>query len=245
MILATVHPATRKRKSTWGGKPARVKAATSLAAAHIGELEPGLHLTGISAGQYSLWNCLEAVLALTGPANLALSVWRMGILEAELLRDLKAAGTVRDLRLLIDRAYPRFKPHYARQIQGWFGAEAIRLTKTHLKVAVITNDRWQVVIRGSFNLNLTLGIENWDLDEGPELCAFFHETFDRLWRVAEPGFFVGSGEANRTMKRGWIDEVSETDRALLSDIFGEPLAAVEPQAGPHDNLSWLFEGGAE
>jgi hypothetical protein len=171
-----------------------VRTARKTARQAFGLLTPGVHITGVNAGQFGIGDTLEAILAQTGPASVLLSTWRMHPVAVEKLRELTRLGDIRSLRLLTDESFPGVAPDAARLVLNWLGAEAVRTTKTHMKVVVVTNERWAVTVRGTFNLVGGIGMELFDLDESANVAAFFANLFDRIWQQGAPGYQFGAAQ---------------------------------------------------
>ena len=150
-----------------------VNAPTEAAAECLGDLTRGVAMTGLTMGQFSLLDLVAAVLAQTGPADVMISTWTTGIRDIERAAWLLNSGSIRSFRLLTDRSFPQRQPEYCAALVARFGLETIRATRTHAKFAVVKNDSWSVVIRSSMNLNTNPRFEQFDLDDSPEMAAFF------------------------------------------------------------------------
>jgi hypothetical protein len=153
----------------------------------IGKLEPGCRVIGLTKGQFSLLDLLQAVLAQTGPADVIVSTWTTGIRDAENARMLLQRGTIRSFRLLTDRSFATRQPTYCKAITDVFGRDAIACTNTHAKFALIQNDRWNIAIRSSMNLNRNPRFEQFDLDDDAAICSFFRTHVDELAASTAPG----------------------------------------------------------
>jgi len=146
----------------------------------------GLHLDGretygLTRGQFSFVDMIEAILARTGPAALELSTWTAAGTNITTAMTLIAAGRITRARWLVDHTFVRRCPQLAARIREAFGEEAIRVTKTHAKVAIIHNETWKVVCRTSMNLNENPRLEDFTLAHDPELAGFLIGAMDDLW----------------------------------------------------------------
>lgn len=135
---------------------------------------------------------IRAVLWQTGPADLILSTWTMGIRDLENARWLIDNHEIRSFRLLTDRSFVTRQPRYCRRLVELFGESCIRSSHTHAKFAVIRNDAWNICIRGSMNLNRNKRWENFDLDDDAGLCDFFEGLVAELERLTPPGPDIGN-----------------------------------------------------
>ena len=112
-------------------------------------------------------------------------------------------------------------------MQRLFGDDAIRCTNTHAKIALITNDVWNVAIRSSMNLNKNPRFENFDIDDNEEIAGLFHRHFDEMQEQQRPGFVSARSE---------IDAVFRKVRAGLN-AFDDDEAP--PEVVPADLRSWV------
>lgn len=150
-----------------------IVSASDSAARCLTEFAPGIALTGLTMGQFSLLDLVAAVLEKTGAADVMISTWTTGIRDIERAAWLLDTGSIRSFRLLTDRSFPQRQPEYCKALVARFGMESIRSTRTHAKFAVIRNDGWNIVVRSSMNLNINPRFEQFDLDDNAELAAFF------------------------------------------------------------------------
>lgn len=192
--LFTSHSPARRRMPTKNeAVRAEARSATfriacvESAAQCIGILKPGCRLIGLTKGQFSMLDLIRAVLAQTGPADLILSTWTVGIRDTENAKWLLDTGELRSFRLLTDRSFVTRQPRYCRRLVELFGQECIRASNTHAKFALVRNEQWSICIRGSMNLNRNKRWENFDLDESAELCDFFESLVVELESLSPPG----------------------------------------------------------
>jgi hypothetical protein len=152
------------------------------AAAVVGQLErDGTELVGLTRGQFSLTDLLEAVLQRTGPAQLGISTWTAASASVESMLRLLQTGQVTGCRWLVDTTFVRRVPALVAEIRKQFGDDAIRVTRTHAKFVTVVNDDWQVAIRSSMNLNQNPRMESFELGHDPELCNWLVGVLDQVW----------------------------------------------------------------
>jgi hypothetical protein len=152
------------------------------AAEAIAQLErDGCELVGLTRGQFSLTDILTAVLAKTGPAALSISTWTAASASVQSMLELLQTGQITRCRWLVDTTFVRRVPALVAQIRKEFGADAIRVTRTHAKFCTITNDDWQVALRSSMNLNQNPRLESFQVGHDPELCNFLSGVMDEIW----------------------------------------------------------------
>jgi len=143
----------------------------------IGTLEPGARIVGLTKGQFSLLDLIRAVVRQTGPADVALSTWTMGIRDAENVSWMLESGQLRRFVMLTDRSFVKMKPDRVRRIEEVFGKGSVRVSRTHAKVALVRCGDWRVSIRSSMNLNRNRRWEQFDLDDNAEIFGFFDRWF--------------------------------------------------------------------
>lgn len=194
-----------------------VEAATET----IGRLCQGDRIVALTKGQFSMLDLIKAVMAQTGPADLVLSTWTLGIRDIENAAWLLTKGDIRSLRLLTDRSFVTRQPKYCRRMVEVFGSQAIRATRTHAKFAIIKNTDWNVCIRASMNLNRNQRWENFDLDVSPEICRFFEALVAELETLTPPGPRPGEDVVQDVFSRAleaatcgdrWTAEATEEER---------------------------------
>lgn len=103
------------------------------------------------------------------------------------LKSLMASGTVRDVRLILDRSFKTRQAGYSLYIQDVFKEENIRTTNTHAKFVLIKNDTYNVCIRSSMNLNENKRCENYDIDDDLDIYNLFNTFADDLFAKMPKG----------------------------------------------------------
>jgi hypothetical protein len=152
------------------------------AAAVVAQLErDGSELVGLTRGQFSLTELVEAVLAKTGPAELSVSTWTAASASVEAMLRLLQTGQITGCRWLVDVTFTRRVPALAAEIRRQFGNDAIRVTRTHAKFVTVVNQEWQVAIRSSMNLNQNPRMESYEMGHDPELCNWLVGVLDDVW----------------------------------------------------------------
>lgn len=141
----------------------------------------GRETFGLTKGQFSLIDLIEAVLAQTGPAALEVSTWTAANTDVSTALAMVASGRVTRARWLVDLTFVRRCPQLAARIRETFGDDALRVSRNHAKFAVLHNATWQVVIRTSMNLNHNPRLEDFTLAHDPELATFLLSAMDDLW----------------------------------------------------------------
>lgn len=153
------------------------------AADAVRELERGgCELFGLTRGQFSLTDLIEAILVKTGPTAMLISTWTAANNDVSRMLALLESGKVSTCRWLVDQTFVRRAPELAARIRTSFGADAIRVTRNHAKFALIENDGWLVALRSSMNLNQNQRLESFQVGHDPEVCHFLRAVADDIWR---------------------------------------------------------------
>jgi hypothetical protein len=155
----------------------------------------GREIFGLTKGQFSLIDMIEAVLQRTGPARLSISTWTAAGTDVSTTLDLIASGRVTAARWLVDLTFTRRCPQLAARIRQAFGPEAIRVSKNHAKFTLIENGTWRVVIRTSMNLNHNPRLEDFTVAHDPDLADFLAAALDDLWKTQRRSLADGDHNA--------------------------------------------------
>ncbi len=178
----------RPRALRYASKKTRtVVHRTGTAARVIGPLEPGVRITGLTAGQFSSTDALEHMVAELGPADVRVSTWTTGVYDVERTRALQVEGRMKDIRFLLDRGTFEKSPKYAGPLIEKLGVQSFRCLSVHAKVNIVIGERGAAVMRSSMNLNKNLRTEQFDIDVDDEVAEFYRGWFDALWEQAERG----------------------------------------------------------
>jgi hypothetical protein len=178
-------PKTIKRPAKRNVRMARYASAREA----IGTIEKGWDVYVLSFGQFSLLDAIGAILDQTGPADVSVATWTASAPHVEeLAYTLNAMPGVHSFRLIVDRSLKeRNSETYDRMI-AVFGLDAIRTVyKTHAKFALIRNERFDVVVRTSMNLNHNARLEDLEVSEDRAFAEFFQRLIDGIFRENPPG----------------------------------------------------------
>lgn len=135
----------------------------------------------LTFGQFSLIDAIEAVLEITGPADVALATWTAANFDLTQIQHQLQTASIRTLRLLLDRSFVSRKPQFVAEVRRRFGNDSVRTTSTHAKFCVITNPDWRVVMRGSMNLNHNPRLEYLQVVDSPALAEFYLAVVDGIF----------------------------------------------------------------
>lgn len=144
-------------------------------------------IAGLTFGQFSLIDLIQAALEITGPADVTISTWSAGFYDIDAAERFRADGRLRSIRFVMDAASMKKGQASVHDIADLFGPDAIRTTRTHAKFALITNDEWQVVITSSMNLNLNPRCEQFEVTDDASRAAMFGAFVDALFEELPAG----------------------------------------------------------
>jgi hypothetical protein len=160
----------------------------------------GREIFGLTKGQFSLIDLLDALLTTTGPAELTVSTWTAANTDVSTALEMIASGRITRARWLVDLTFVRRCPQLAARIRQAFGDDAIRVTRNHAKFAVLTNATWQVVVRTSMNLNHNPRLEDFTVAHDPQLADFLAAAVNDLWTTQKRSMADGD---HRTLTQWW------------------------------------------
>ncbi|MCS5479823.1 hypothetical protein NYP18_09140 [Corynebacterium sp. YIM 101645] len=179
--IATIKPAAvlpRKGKSQ-----ARFSRA-GIAAQSIAGLDQDTYVSGLTYGQFSLLDLIQAALDVTGPADVTVATWSSGNYDIEALKNFRDAGLIRRIRFIMDSGRQMKGQAAADDIAKIFGRDAIITVRTHTKFVLICNDDWDLVITSSMNLNKNIRLEHFEMTSDPAKVAMFTDVVGALFSEA-------------------------------------------------------------
>jgi hypothetical protein len=167
-----------------------VRAAKTVGAAEaIGPLVPGIEVYVLTFGQFSLIDALHHLVEQAGPSDVDVSVWTAA--HADLTRSaaLLEQSSIRRMRWVVDRSFEARQPSFIARMRSMFGDSAIRVTASHCKFLAIRNERWNLAVRTSMNLNENPRLENLEVSDDAGLCGFLTGVVDSIFAEAPEGDF--------------------------------------------------------
>jgi len=164
-------------------------------------------VVGLTYGQFSLLDLIEATLEITGLADVVISTWSAGFYDVDAAVQFRDQGKLRSVRFLMDSSAKRGQATPG-DVAELFGQDTIRTSRSHAKFVLIGNDDWHVTITSSMNLNLNPRLEQFEMTDDRERYEFFMEFVQSIWT---------------DLPEGWVE-----DRKLPP---ANGLAHVEPDFG--------------
>lgn len=153
------------------GAPAarRKRAVESFGAASeaIGPLAEGMSVFAVTRGQWSMIDALLYVIdGLGGGCHLSVWTWTIADYEVQSLGRLLYREDLAGATLVIDMAADKKRPDLMAQWRKAFGADSVKVCRSHAKLARVWKGDWRFLLRGSMNLNFNPRFEQFDLTEG-------------------------------------------------------------------------------
>ena len=179
-----IEPGNFGKQLTIGVKakpPVKICSTLETAEKMIGKIEKDMNLYGFTGGQFGFSDIIEAVLNQTGPAHLCLSIWTASSAGIEKAFGFLSSKRIRSLKFLIDRGFKQFKGKAYDDLIKNHGLDCIRTSRIHAKFATIRNEKWNLAIPTSMNLNKNIRLENFQIVENLEFCEFLQQFIDQAF----------------------------------------------------------------
>ena len=148
---------------------------------------PGIDIVGLTYGQFSLLDLIEAALEVTGPADVTISTWSAGFYDVEAAVRFRDNGLLRSCRFLMDSSAKRGQATPG-DVADLFGPDAVRTSRSHAKFVLIWNEDWAVVITSSMNLNLNPRLEQFEMTDDVDRYDFFDAFVQSVWTDLPEGW---------------------------------------------------------
>ena len=160
---------------------------TGTASQAIGKIEKNTDTFVLTYGQFSLIDALMAILDQTGPAHVVISTWTAAHAHLDKSAEMMAAAEILSLRMIVDRSFQSRQPGYYQHMIDIFGSESIRAIRSHAKFMLIRNDKYDIVVRTSMNLNENPRLENIEISENADFTDFFENITKAIFKEVPAG----------------------------------------------------------
>lgn len=161
--------------------------------------EPNCRIIGLTRGQFSLIDLISAILEKTGQADIICCTWSAGIKDAKQMSVLKNNGNIKSFKIVTDHSYATRQKQYAITLEELFGVENIATTEIHAKFILIKNEKFNVVIRTSMNLNANKTCENYEIDDCENIYNFYNDFLNGVFENMPKGFTQSSTIVNNAL----------------------------------------------
>ena len=152
----------------------------------IGPITPGCEIFAITNGQFSMIDILNHVLETTGPATLDIATWTAADGDIRKAHAFLVSGMITDIRLIVDPSFRSRKPEFCDLLTSIFNPNSIRTVPLHGKFSNIRNEKWNIAIRSSMNLNVNKRIETVEISEDANLSDFMKRFADDVFSGNSP-----------------------------------------------------------
>lgn len=152
----------------------------------IGKIEKYTDTFILTYGQFSLIDALMAILDQTGPAHVAISTWTAAHAHLDKSQELMESAEILSLKMIVDRSFRTRQPGYFNHMIEIFGVDCVREMRTHAKFITVKNDKFDIVVRTSMNLNENPRLENIEISENKSFAEFFTNIVDDIFSEIDP-----------------------------------------------------------
>ena len=184
----------------------RVSSAASARESLAGIAE-GLEVDCLTFGQFSLIDALEAILEVTGPAEVVCATWTAAAADLTRACTQMQRAQITRFRLIVDPSFLSRQPRYAAVARERFGDDAIRTARTHAKFMLIAGLEKRFLVRTSMNMNTNPRVEYIQVSGDPRLYDWWSDIAESLWNEREAGLDTSTS----LPKLDGIDKVRRRD----------------------------------
>jgi hypothetical protein len=146
----------------------------------IDGFDHGCDILGLTFGQFSLIDLIDAALEISGPAHVVISTWSAGFYDVAAAIRWRDSGRMLTTRFVMDSSEKRGQATPG-SVADLFGADNVRTFRSHAKFALISNDDWSIVITTSMNLNLNPRLEQFEMTDDPDRFQLLDEFVTAVW----------------------------------------------------------------
>lgn len=164
---------------TLGKGPMKVECVSGVdMRAYLGEITTETNLFGLTNGRFGLADIIEHVLRSIGPAHMLISTWTANNASIDKIFWQMSSHDVLSVRFLVDHSFPQRQPAFYTHLTRTFGLDSVIIMRLHAKFVVFHNDKYDIVLRTSMNLNKNARVESFELSNNPTLVKFISDFFD-------------------------------------------------------------------
>lgn len=148
-------------------------------------------ILGLTYGQFSLIDIIQATLGITGPADVVIATWSAGFYDLEAAEHFRDCGMIRSIRFVMDSGRAKRGQAGVHDVRDVFGEDCYIQIRTHSKFVLITNEEWDVCITSSMNLNKNIRCEQFEMTDDAERCDMLRDFVDAGFRECPPSRSFG------------------------------------------------------
>ncbi|MDT9411320.1 hypothetical protein P8T80_08000 [Corynebacterium rouxii] len=141
----------------------------------IAGFDKGMDVLGLTYGQFSLIDLVQATLEITGPADVTIATWSAGFYDLRAAENFRDCGMIRSIRFIMDSGRAKKGQAGVHEIGEIFGEDSFIQIRTHAKFVLVRNEDWDVCITSSMNLNKNTRCEQFEMTDDAERCEMFED----------------------------------------------------------------------
>ena len=164
---------------------------------------------GLTMGKFSLIDLIHSIIKKIGRSDVTICTWSAGIKDAHQVKWMLDTDLINNFRMVTDHSYKTRQKKYALCIEDMIGIENIRTSEVHAKFVLIRNEKYNISIRTSMNLNANKTCETFEIDNDLEIYEFYNGFVSHLFEDMEKGFITQSYKVNKSLKKFFDDESQE------------------------------------
>ena len=162
---------------------------------HIGNIEPGmLHIPFFTHGKWSSHELILYMLSISGKAKLITTTFSLSETTVIYFANAVKAGYISSFDLLINTSAKNMKLSQLLFAQNI--ADSIHLLNVHMKITLIENEHWKIVINQSANTTINPAWEAGVISTCPNLFEMYKNHINTAFEKSLPLY----GTHNRTIK---------------------------------------------
>lgn len=160
---------------------------------------------GLTMGKFSLIDLVHSILKKTGKADVVICTWSAGIKDAHQVKWMVDTDLINNIKMVADHSYKTRQKRYALTIEEMIGVENIRTSEVHAKFVLIRNEKYNISIRTSMNLNANKTCETFEIDNDKEIYDFYNSFIEHLFDDMPNGYEQKSYIANKSLQKFFND----------------------------------------
>lgn len=165
----------------------------------IKDFKKGFRLVGLTRGNFSLIEIIEALCTKIIKPDLTVCSWSIGIKDIVKIGDWLETKKISSFNMITDHSYTTRHPKYVSEISNILKLENIRTSEVHAKFVLIKNHEFNCVIISSMNLNLNRTCEIFEIEEDKDLYDLLDDYVKHTFKDMPTGFTADGCAVNRSL----------------------------------------------
>jgi len=183
----------------------------------IGKIEPNINLYCLTKGQFSIINIIEHIVREIGVCGVVIATWTAANYDIRKVNTLKENKLINKIDFILDRsARTKVGGDNFKVFEELFEGH-IHITNSHAKFVLIRNEKFNIVVRTSMNLNENKRLENFEISDDKAFYDYMIEICKDIMNKEYSYFeFDKLGEDSKYNK--YKKEEPEPDFSELDDL---------------------------